>query len=142
MCCHSIYLQVVQQRTTDESLHFCSSFRKPKRFFACSPWYLRKCRLYCNTVTQGHLVDQVFCKDIHEALKFIDEFSELKKMTKFKKNTHLSLSLSLYLSICRCTLIFPKGCLYLHLQKRFGSRSDPNGIQERMFRQFKNLCIR
>ena len=23
--------------------------------------------------------------------------------------------------------------LYLHLQKRFGSRSDPNGIQERMF---------
>ena len=29
--------------------------------------------------------------------------------------------------------------LYLHLQKRFGSRSDPNGIQERMFRQFKNL---
>ena len=64
-------------------------------------------------------------------------------MTKFKKNTHLSLPLNL--SICRCTLIFPKGCactsiylfLYLHLQKRFGSRSDPNGIQERMFRQFK-----
>ena len=27
-------------------------------------------------------------------------------MTKFKKNTHISL----YLSICRCTLIFPKGC--------------------------------
>ena len=34
-------------------------------------------------------------------------------MAKFKKNTHLSLSisLSLYLSNCRCTLIFPKGCL-------------------------------
>ena len=67
-------------------------------------------------------------------------------MTKFKKNTHLSLPLNL--SICRCTLIFPKGCactsiylfLYLHLQKRFGSRSDPNGIQERMFRQFKKKC--
>ena len=32
--------------------------------------------------------------------------------------------------------------LYLHLQKRFGSRSDPNGIQERRFRQFKDLCMR
>ena len=32
--------------------------------------------------------------------------------------------------------------LYLHLQKRFGSRSDRNAIQERMFRQFKNLCMR
>ena len=80
-----------------------------------------------------------------------------KKMMKFKKNTSLSfslsislslsLSLSLYLTICRCTLIFPKGyaCTnlslflslsrYLHLQKRFGSRSDPKGIQERMFHQ-------
>ena len=33
-------------------------------------------------------------KDIHESLKYVDEFSELKKMTKFKKNS-LSLSLSL-----------------------------------------------
>ena len=32
--------------------------------------------------------------------------------------------------------------LNIHLQKRFGSRSDPNGIQERMFRQFKNLRMR
>ena len=32
--------------------------------------------------------------------------------------------------------------LYLNLQKLFGSRSDPNGIQERMFHQFKNLCKR
>ena len=24
--------------------------------------------------------------------------------------------------------------IYIYLQKRFGSRSDPNGIQERMFR--------
>ena len=30
--------------------------------------------------------------------------------------------------------------LYLNLQKPFGSRSDPNGIQERMFRQFKNCA--
>ena len=32
-----------------------------------------------------------FCNDIHESLKYVDELSELKKMTKFKKNTHLSL---------------------------------------------------
>ena len=30
--------------------------------------------------------------------------------------------------------------LYLHLQKRFGSRSDPNGIQERMFLNLKNCA--
>ena len=74
-------------------------------------------------------------------------------MTKLKKNkhTHISLSLSLYLRIRRSTLIFPKGCactslspslsFCLHLQKQFGSRSDPNGTQERMFRQFKNLFM-
>ena len=71
-------------------------------------------------------------------------------MTKFKKNTHTHLSLSLSLPIRRCTLIFPKGCActslslsfsLFTLQKRFGSRSDPNGTQEKMFRQFKNLCM-
>ena len=40
--------------------------------------------------------------------------------------TSLSISLSLALS--------------LYLQTRFGSRSDPNGIQDRMFRQFKNCA--
>ena len=59
-----------------------------KNAFACSP------------STQMPLLKditsiRIFCKDIHEALKYVDEFSELKKMTKFKKNTHLSLSLSL-----------------------------------------------
>ena len=44
-----------------------------------------------------------------------------------RKDVHAPVSLSLSLN--------------LHLQKRFGSRSDPNGIQEIMFRQFKNLCI-
>ena len=41
--------------------------------------HLSKCRLYCNTVTQGHLVGQIFCKDIHETLKYVDEFSEFKQ---------------------------------------------------------------
>ena len=40
-----------------------------------------------------------FSKDIHESLKYVDELSELKKMTKFKKNTHLSLSLSLLVDL-------------------------------------------
>ena len=38
---------------------------------------------------------------------------------------------SLYLSLSLC----------LHLQKRFGSRSYPIGTQERMFRQYKILCM-
>ena len=31
--------------------------------------------------------------------------------------------------------------LFTFAKKRFGSRSDPNGTRERMFRQFKNVCI-
>ena len=57
----------------------------------------------------------------------------VKKMTKFKKNTHTPLSL--YLSILRCTLIFRKDVhapvslswslsVYLQFKKRFGSRSE------------------
>ena len=69
------------------------------------------------------------------------------KLTKFKKNTHTHLSLSL--STCRSAdAIFTLMCLHqslslsLSLQTQFGSRSDPNGIQDRMFRQFKNVCMR
>ena len=63
-----------------------------------------------------------FCKDIHETLKYAAEFSRVKIMTKFKKNTHLSLSLLVELSMHfdfpeRMSLSF---FLYLHLQKRFG----------------------
>ena len=112
-------------------------FRKPKRFRLLSI-----CANAIYNVIQS-LKDissiRIFCKDIHETLKYVDEFS---------KRTHLSLSLSLslslYLMICRCTLIFLKGCactsLSLSFSIRFGSRSDPNGIQERMFRQFKKIC--
>ena len=64
---------------------------------------------------------------------------------KFKKNISLSLS------TCRSVdalwfswkdvhvLVSLSFSLHLHLQKRFGSRSDPNGIQERMFRQLKAI---
>ena len=40
--------------------------------------------LYCHSI-------RIFCKDLHKSLKYVDEFSELKKMTKFKKNAHPSL---------------------------------------------------
>ena len=33
---------------------------------------------------------KIFCKYIHESLKYVDELSELKKMMKFKKNLSLS----------------------------------------------------
>ena len=131
---------LIKSRTTDGSLRFRSSFRKPKRFHLLSIC----ANAFYNVLQLLKDISSIrfFCKDIHKTLKYVDKFSELK-MTKVKKElTHLSLSL--YLSICRCTLIFLKGCactsltlfLYLHLQKRFGSRSDLNGIQERMFCQF------
>ena len=89
--------------------------------------------LYCNTVTQGHLVR----KDLHETLKYVDEFSELKKMMKFKMNTHTYISLSLLVNL-PMHVDFPKRmCMHqspsLSLSprlslytfaKQFGSRSE------------------
>ena len=75
-------------------------------------------------------------------------------MTKFTKNTHLSLSLSLSLLVDLSMLFdFPERmCMYQSLSLSLSiyickngldpSRSDPNGIQERMFRQFKKLYMR
>ena len=151
MLCHLIYLQVVKVHLFNESLHFRSSFRKPKRF--------RLLSICANAVYNVISWIRIFCKDIHETLKYVDEFSELRKWRNSKR-THislssLSLSLSpLSLSTCRSVdalwfswkdVHVPVSLslsLYLHMQKRFGSRSDPNGIQERMFHQFKNLGMR
>ena len=68
------------------------------------------------------------------------------KHTHTHTHTHTRARLSLYLSIRWCNVYFDMPApvslsLSLHLQTRFGSRSDPNGIQDRMFRQFKNVCI-
>ena len=41
---------------------------------------------------QGHLVDQIFCKDVHESLKYVDEFFELKNDEIQKEHASLSLS--------------------------------------------------
>ena len=40
---------------------------------------------------QGHLVDQIFCKDVHESLKYVDEFFELKNDEIQKEHASLSL---------------------------------------------------
>ena len=88
---------LIKPRTTDGSLRFRSSFRKPKRFHLLSI-----CANAVYNVLQ--LLKDIssirfFCKDIHKTLKYVDKFSELK-MTKFKKElTHLSLSLLVDLSM-------------------------------------------
>ena len=75
------------------------SFRKPKRFRLLS---ICANAVY-NVIHVQSLKDissiRIFCKDIHETLKYIDEFSELKKNDEIQKE-HLSLSLSLSLSTC------------------------------------------
>ena len=105
--CHSIYLQVIKVLKFDLGLLMnCYTFvvpsEKTKRF--------RLLSICANTVYNEtkSLEDissiRIICKDIlHETLKYVDEFSELKN-DQIKKEP-----LSLYLSICRCTLIFPKG---------------------------------
>ena len=146
MLYHSIDLQVVEVHVFNLGLPMNRSFRKPKRFRML---YICANAVY-NVIQSVKDISSIrfFCKDIHETLKYADEFSGLKKNDEIQKeHISLSLSLSLYLlSICRCTLIFPKGCacnsLSLFLSpftfaKRFRSRSDPNGIQERMFRQLE-----
>ena len=40
---------------------------------------------------QGHLVDQIFCEDVHESLKYVDEFFELKNDEIQKEHASLSL---------------------------------------------------
>ena len=166
MLCHSIYLQVVKvhlinysisrvsyvhsSRTTDESLHF-------RIKMLSYSLHLHECRLRFPVYIVIQSLKDIsynqifFFKDLRETLKYVDEFSELKKrMTKLKReHTHTSLSLSLLVDP-PMHFDFPKRMcmhqspslffsLYLHLQKRFGSRSDPNGIQERLFPQ---LCDR
>ena len=78
---------------------------------------------------------RIFCKDIHETLKYVDEFWELKKMTKLKKN--ISLSLSLYLSICRCTLISRKG---VHVPVSLSFSDSPFTFAKTVWIQIRPEC--
>ena len=103
MLCHSIYLQVVK-------VHLFILGLPMNRYTFVLPSenqnafrLLSVCANAVYNVIQS-LKDissiKIFRKDKHESLKNVDELSELKKMTKFKKE-HASLSLSLYLSIYR-----------------------------------------
>ena len=121
MLWHSIYLQVVKvhlfnysissvsyvhsPRTTDESLHF-----------TVLPCHLRKCRLQVYIVIQSLKdisYDQNFLQRSTRNFEIRRQVLRVKKMTKFKKNTHthtrISLSLSLSLFTCRSADALPKG---------------------------------
>ena len=72
-------------RTTDESLH---CFVLPFQLI-----------LFSRIKTARHLVRSDFLQRSTQTLKYVDEFPEQKYLAKFKKNTRISLSLSL--STCR-----------------------------------------
>ena len=101
---------LILPRTIDESLHFRSFFRKPKRIRLLST-----CANAVYNVMQS-LKDicsiRIFCN-----FEIRRQFSELK-IDEIQKE-HISLSLSLILSICRCTLIFSKGCACTSLSLSF-----------------------
>ena len=97
MLCHSIYLQVVKVHLFNLGLpinRYTFVLPSENQNAFC---LLSICANVVYNVIQS-LKDissiKIFCKDMHESLKYVDELSELKIMTKFKKNTHLSLSLS------------------------------------------------
>ena len=122
MLCHSIYLQVIKVHLFNPGLPMNRyTFVLPsenQNAFACSP-----------SAQMLFVVDQNFCKDIHKTLKYVDQFSELK-MTKFKKNTHLSLSISLSLLVdLLMHFDFPKRmCMYQSLSLSLSIYICKNGF--------------
>ena len=139
MLCHSIYLQVVKVHVFNLGLPMNHSSRKPRRFRLLSI-----CANAVHNVIYSHSRtsprSDFFCKDIHETLKYVDEFSELKKMTKFKTNTSLSLSLLVDLSI---HFDFPERmCMYQSLSLSLSIYICKNGLvpdQTRM--EFRKECF-
>ena len=140
MLCHSINLQVVKVHLFDPIATLRSSFRKPKRFRLLSI-----CANAVYNVIQS-LKDissiRTFCKDIHETLKYVDEFSELKKMTKFKKNTSLSLSLSLLADLSMHFDFPERMCMYQSLSLSLSLYICKNGLNPDQTRvDFKKECF-
>ena len=136
-------------RTTDESLHYFVLPSENQNAFARSADFEfhivpRGPRLYSRIETAWHLVRSDFFAKIYTNFEIRRRVPRVKKSDEIQKeHTHLSLALSLSLSTCRSADgMFTLMSLSLHLQTRFRSRSDLNGIQNRMFRQFKNVCIR
>ena len=123
MLCHSIYLQVVKVHVFNLGLPMNRSFRKPKRFRLLSI-----CANAVYNVIQS-LKDissiRFFCKDKHETLKFVDEFSELKKNDEIQKE-HISLSLLVDLSM---HFDFPERmCMYQSLSLSLSIYICKNGL--------------
>ena len=99
---------LISPKTTDE----CSSFRIPKRFRFANAVYKVMQSL---KITQGHLVDQNFLQRYTRNFDIRRRVLRVKKMTKFKKNTHISLSLLVDLSMY---FDFPKRmCMYQSLSE-------------------------
>ena len=93
MLCHSIYLQVVKVHLFNLGLPMnCFTFVLPSEN-PQMPFILNR---------QGHLVDQIFCKDEHESLKYVDEFFELKNDEIQKEHASLSLYLSIDRKYAKC----------------------------------------
>ena len=105
---------VHSSRTTDESFHYFVLPSENQNAFAHSADFEFQLVLYSRIETARHLLwSDFFCKDLHETLKYVDEFPEEKnKLTK----SHTSLSLSLSLSTCRsANAIFTLTCLHQSL---------------------------
>ena len=96
MLCHSIYLQVVKVHLFNLGLPMNRyTFVLPsenQNAFACSP----SAQMPFIMLSRRSVF---FCKDIHETLKYVDEFTELKNDEIQKEHTPLSLSLSLSLLV-------------------------------------------
>ena len=95
MLCHSIYLQVVKARITDESLHF--PFVLPSENQNSFRLLSICANAVYNVIQSLKDISSViffffFCKDIHETLKYVDELSELKNDEIQKEHASLSLS--------------------------------------------------
>ena len=163
MSCHSICLQVGQvhwELYTCTRLPMNPLLRKPNHFrFA-----MRNCRLrlpvshpriYWNRQTYRTI--SIFANIYTETLKLSTHSHRClfggkkfqwclnKRVAQLKNNSPCRSADALF------TLIFPKGWAYtvslslslsLFIGKPFGSRSDPNIIQERMFRRVKSFGMR
>ena len=148
MLCHSIYLQVVKVHLFNIRLPMNRFLQKTKKFSLAL--HLRKCRLRLRVYIVIQSLKDIasvnfFLQRYTRNFQYLDEFSEFKNDEIQKEHTFslsLLVNLSMHFDFCERMCIYQSLSPRLNLQKRFGSRSDPNGIQERMFRQFKKLCMR
>ena len=97
MLCHSIYLQVVK-------VHLFNLGLPMNRYTFVLPSEnqnaFRLLSICANAVYNVNVIQslkdissiKIFCKDIHESLKYVDEVSEFKKNDEIQKE-HASLSL-------------------------------------------------